>query len=439
MDVSWFAFMTFRAKEEEKMLFTSWTKLIAATAFAISTSIAPGWADNRTHYFVAVDNRTHIIGGVYNGLPNPNAGRLTFLFAHTDEEEPSTNHFHGIGVYSYTGPADSPVIISTNTNNRLPETFTLQPPITLTPQGERFVSSLTGEEYANLKTESVQSLSGFPPDSFEGFLFNSSQGRWTTPLPGAVVTLELVAITPGLHISNEAGQEILTNVGDTYTLGDGDNFAFTPTFWTSATAAPGTYSATFKLKDTSGGNAPFGESGTFHLDFRVPSCFGVRATIVGTETGEVLHGTAGNDIIVALGGNDTIDGKGGKDFICGDGGDDIIDGGSGSDKIDGGDGNDHLRGGAGNDEIFGGAGMDDIDGGLGTDLLNGGADADVINGGPGKDIIHGGEGDDLMDGGSGPDLIDGGEGTDTANGGLGVDMCSAIETATQCENSEDPA
>lgn len=420
------------------MLFTGWTKLIVAIALTVATFIVPGWADDRTHYFVAVDKRTHIIGGVYNGLPNPNAGRLTFLFAHTDEEEPSTNHFHGIGAYSYTGSAANPTIVATNTNNRIPETFTLQPPITLTPQGERFVSSLTGEEYANLKMESIHSLSGFPPGSFEGFLFNSSQGRWTTPLTGAVVTLELVAITPGLHISNEAGQEILRHVGDTYTLGDGDNFTFTPTFWTLATAAAGTYSATFRLKDTSAGTAPLGESGTFHLDFRIPSCFGVRATIVGTEAGEVLDGTAGNDVIVALGGDDIIDGKGGKDFICGEGGADSIDGGSGPDKIDGGDGGDHLRGGAGNDEILGSAGMDDIDGGLGADLLDGGADADIINGGPGRDIIDGREGDDHLNGGNGPDLIDGGDGTDTANGGRGMDTCSAIETATQCESSDDP-
>lgn len=421
------------------MRFSSWIRSITVSALIVSVSTISGWAEEHTHYFVAVDNRTTIVGGEYNGLPNPNAGRLTFLFAHTDEEEPSTNHFHSIGSYSYTGPAANPTIVPTSTNNRIPETFSLQPPITLSPQAGRFISGLTGEEYANLKTESIQSLSGFPPDSPEGFLFSSSQGRWTTPLTGAVVTLELVAITPGLHISNEVNQEILTQVGDTYTLGDGNNFIFAPTFWTAATTAAGTYSATFRLKDASGGNAPFGESGTFHFDFRVPSCFGVRATIVGTETGEILHGTAGNDIIVALGGNDTLDGKGGKDFICGEGGDDIIDGGSGPDKIDGGNGEDHIRGGTGNDEIHGGAGKDKIDGGLGVDLINGGAEADALDGGLGRDTIQGAEGDDVLNGGGGPDFIDGGEGTDTANGGAGIDTCANVETATQCESAGDPA
>jgi Ca2+-binding RTX toxin-like protein len=398
------------------MLFSIWTSLSVATALMVSTSIVRGWADERAHYFVAVDTRATIVGGVYNGLPNPNAGRLTFLVAHTDEEEPSTNHFHGIGAYSYTGPAAHPTLVLTNTNNRIPETFTLQPPITLTPRDGRFVSSLTGEEYANLRTESIQSLSGFPADSFEGFLSNSSQGRWTTPFTGAVVTLELVALTPGLHISNEAGQEILANVGDTYVLGDGNTLRFTPTFWTSATAAPGTYSATFKLKDISGGSAPFGESGTFHLDFRVPSCFGFRATIVGTEGNDNLSGTSGDDVILALGGDDRINGKGGHDVLCGDAGNDSLDGGDGDDRIDGGAGHDKLTGRNGNDHILGGEGNDSLDGGDGDDHL------------------AGGDGDDRLQGRNGNDHLDGGAGQDTLDGNDGVDSCVNEEKVQRCES-----
>jgi hypothetical protein len=43
--------------------------------------------------------------------------RLTFLFDHGD-------HFHGIGAYSYSGTAGTPVVHSTNANNRLPELST---------------------------------------------------------------------------------------------------------------------------------------------------------------------------------------------------------------------------------------------------------------------------------------------------------------------------
>jgi Ca2+-binding RTX toxin-like protein len=65
------------------------------------------------------------------------------------------------------------------------------------------------------------------------------------------------------------------------------------------------------------------------------TCFGVAATIVGTNNDDVLVGTPGRDVIVGLGGNDTIQGLGGNDLICG---------GDGSDDIDGGDGNDSIHG-----------------------------------------------------------------------------------------------
>lgn len=398
------------------MRFRSWIRSISVTALIVSASTISGWAEEHPHYFVSIDNRTTIVGGEYNGLPNPNAGRLTFLIAHTDEEEPSTNHFHSIGSYSYTGPAANPTIVPTNTNNRIPETFSLQPPITLSPRAGRFVSGLSGEEYANLKTESIQSLSGFPPHSPEGFLFHSSQERWTAPLTGAVLTLELVAVTPGLHISNEVNQEVLTQVGDTYTLGDGNNFLFAPTFWTSTTAAAGTYSATFRLKDANGGNAPFGESGTFHFDFRVPSCFGVRATIVGTAGNDNLSGSSGNDVILALGGDDRINGKGGHDVICGDAGNDSIDGGDGDDQVDGGIGNDTLAGRNGNDHISGGEGND------------------AIEGGDGDDALTGGDGDDQLQGRNGNDQLDGGSGRDALDGNGGADSCQNGEKVQRCES-----
>lgn len=89
-----------------------------------------------------------------------------------------------------------------------------------------------------------------------------------------------------------------------------------------------------------------------------PMCNGLPATIVGTEYGEMLRGTAGDDVIVGLGGPDTIYGGGGNDTICG------------------------------------GSGFDRIYGNGGDDMLFGGSEGDLLNGGPGEDSCVGGEGYD---------------------------------------------
>lgn len=79
------------------------------------------------------------------------------------------------------------------------------------------------------------------------------------------------------------------------------------------------------------------------------NCFGVRATIVGTNANNVLQGTLGNDIIAGLGGNDVINGRGGNDRICGGAGNDVLIGLDGNDFLDGGPGIDVLNGGPGTD------------------------------------------------------------------------------------------
>jgi Tol biopolymer transport system component len=73
----------------------------------------------------------------------------------------------------------------------------------------------------------------------------------------------------------------------------------------------------------------------------VYTCGGRRATIVGSDSGESLKGTAGPDVIVANGGKDTIKGLKGNDRICG---------GRGKDKLIGGKGKDRCVGGAGRDK-----------------------------------------------------------------------------------------
>ena len=94
------------------------------------------------------------------------------------------------------------------------------------------------------------------------------------------------------------------------------------------------------------------------------TCHGVRATIVGTPSSDVIHGTRHRDVINALGGSDTVYGGGGNDLICGAGGADQLYGGAGRDRLFGGldrlhgsqeDGvvriGDTLRGGPGNDHL----------------------------------------------------------------------------------------
>ncbi|MGQ0595600.1 MAG: choice-of-anchor D domain-containing protein [Gammaproteobacteria bacterium] len=87
-------------------------------------------------------------------------------------------------------------------------------------------------------------------------------------------------------------------------------------------------------------------------------CFGVQATIVGTDGPDRLNGTPGRDIIAALGGNDVINGRGGNDFLCGGKGDDKLRGGMGRDGLDGGSGRDKLDGGGNPDRCIGGSGRD---------------------------------------------------------------------------------
>jgi Ca2+-binding RTX toxin-like protein len=121
------------------------------------------------------------------------------------------------------------------------------------------------------------------------------------------------------------------------------------------------------------------------------SCEGQRATIVGTQGGDVIDGTAGNDVIVSLGGNDVIRGLAGDDLICAGAGNDTAYGGPGSDSLDGDGGNDVLRGGPGTDGgLSGGSGNDKLYGETGgrNDLTPGPGDDLVVGSGTGADWVH---------------------------------------------------
>jgi hypothetical protein len=252
------------------------SRLLGFCFFVIMSMLtATGTYAVTSEFYVAVDALPTITGGAYDGLANPNYNHLTYLRAHM-EPDPTTNHFHGIGAYSYTGPASSPSVISTNTNNRIPETYTGQPPLPLVPGTGAYTGLLVSEpipglEYSDPTIHSVQLLNGFPAGAPERYLYDSSGGRWQGSLTGALVGLQLVSLTMGLHIDNELGHPILMNPGDVYTLGAGNSLEFTPTFWTEGAAPSGTYSAEFRLLDlgSGGGRSPFAPSGTFNIDFQV--------------------------------------------------------------------------------------------------------------------------------------------------------------------------
>ena len=135
------------------------------------------------------------------------------------------------------------------------------------------------------------------------------------------------------------------------------------------TSVPGAFTASVTGSDFAGNTA------TRSCPYRVivPSCAGLRPTIVGTGNPDDITGTSGRDVIVGLGGSDVIHGGGGNDVICA------------------GDGNDTVFGDAGSDRIFGDAGNDDLNGGNGNDTLDGGDGSDSIRGDAGDDRCTSGE------------------------------------------------
>ena len=163
----------------------------------------------------------------------------------------------------------------------------------------------------------------------------------------------------------------------------------------------------------------------------VRTCGGLTATIIGTESDDVLVGTDGNDVIVGLGGSDQIIALAGDDIVCAGAGDDFVYGDGGDDRLflDGGNdqglggGRDRVSGGSGSDVIFGDAGNDWLNGGAGNDQIVGGEGSDRLAGGRDADSLWGESGNDLLKGGSGADYLESGDGRDRIKGGSGRDSC----------------
>lgn len=242
-------------------------------------------------YMVGIDGRSDSTGA-YLGLSNPNYGRLTFLYGHSygpgDTNPSSSNHFHRIGAYAYTGPNQGASTATTYTNNFLPEGGVNR--LELKNSGGYFVSGLdTSSEYEGLAITSLDRIEPTAlanPTSPEGYLYHSSpnpnssanpgQPRYAAlnnQLAGRTLALELVSRSSELQIGASAGLSLLTNPGDRYVLGSTTDLAsnpFLPVFWSSIapTDTEQHFGATFKLVDMSPNNA-LPESGHFTFQFRV--------------------------------------------------------------------------------------------------------------------------------------------------------------------------
>lgn len=219
-------------------------------------------------YYVGVDNLSTIASGEFAGLANPNANRLTFLYAHSYAETPASNHYHSKGVYRYQPGSGASPVIEVSSSNYLPE-GTLPPLAMVSGSGIYAGRSVVDEDPSNhfslINLKDTTDLSGFATGTGENYMFNSSAGRYTGGIAGADIHLVLVSMSGGLNIGSSSAFSIgLNNPGDEYHLGDDVNFS--PVFWTDENAAAGLYTAQFKLVDEEG---LFGDSGTFEYRFNV--------------------------------------------------------------------------------------------------------------------------------------------------------------------------
>lgn len=257
----------------------TWLRIMAAALVFVLLSAAPvahaNGGGEYPVYFIGVDGWSTIPRGTYAGLSNPNYGRLSLLFAHYT---PGTEHYHPIGVWSYSGPASSPIVNSTNANNRLPELYQRHSPggqeyIYMRPGSGVFAgyyrSGLDHDEYSNLLMLPTAWLADSTDPAVQR-LYNSSAGRWTGLLGSARIGLQLVDITPGLRITLADGTPILSSVGSVYEIGAGDSFEFMPVFSVALGSPMTVYSASFRLVDlnTAPGYRPLRDSGVFHFDLQ---------------------------------------------------------------------------------------------------------------------------------------------------------------------------
>ncbi|HMO64139.1 MAG TPA: all3515 family Zur-repressed PEP-CTERM protein, partial [Verrucomicrobiota bacterium] len=247
------------------------TSLTLAAAHAASGPIV--------HYYVGIDGRQTLVSGPFTGRTNPAYGRLQLLYAHAYDDQPLNNHYHSIGAHAYVGDTNNPTIVPTNSNNRIPETYTGQEPLTLVPGGTNYpgklVSAPTAEHYSDLTIRSVHTLRHHVAGGVTNtwgwgsgpyMMYYSSGGTRTNTFPGAKVAWELVEKSPELHVGVIGDEDALKSPGDRVILGEGDHWEAKPIVWADAATPAGHYYVRLKLVDLNG-TVP--ESGIATFDYQV--------------------------------------------------------------------------------------------------------------------------------------------------------------------------
>ena len=286
----------------------------------------------------------------------------------------------------------------------------------------------------------------------DGTYIGAAQHKYGSLVAAHAVDASLTAavdVTDPNHSVAVADNGLGSMVGDTgLGIWSGDD----PTTLANGTISDHTITVKYGDEATAGSSQTIQFHETFVNDSRpTGSTVNLDGSIdTGTNSAEILVGTAHDDYIRMGIGDDTAYGGDGNDFLFGGmanaganklyggAGNDYLVGGDAPDLIDGGSGDDWIFeqssgssvngvgqsiGGSGNDHIFGGIGIDKIFGGTGDDYIYGGQDTDpVVFGGDGNDYMNGGSGVDVMNGDNGDDIMDGGPGVDQLFGGNGDDI-----------------
>lgn len=223
-------------------------------------------------YYIGMDSRPTVISGTYINLPNPNLGRLTFLFAHYDENDPLYPHrYHSKGSYVYTGPNNglaTSVIVSTNSFlPEAPRTHLAMAPMTSGAYaGKTAIVEDSNNHSSLLKVYDTGKLDINVP--LENTLFTSSANRWSGSIAGANVNMQLTFATAGLNFGTASDPGANPFAGlQGQVLGDDIDFKWTP--WVDSNIPENSvFIARFKLVDDSIGRNKFGDSGEFEFRFR---------------------------------------------------------------------------------------------------------------------------------------------------------------------------
>ena len=261
--------------------------MFAFLALLLSFAASSQGAGVFQNYYLAVDGApTVATWSFFGGHPNPNANRLTFLYAHP-AEDPADNHFHTMGFWSYRGDANDPTVVNhavytfdngeeviEAAGDTIPEQLsafglTPEPPLSLRAgtgiyEGTFTTGARAEETYSDLEIRSVHELFPFAAGTPQHFMLHGSDSygeKWDNSLAGAVIAMELVSKSPELNIGSSTELSVLSKPGDRFVIGDGDTLAFLPVLWVDADTPEGVYSVTLRFVDVRPVGWPLGESG----------------------------------------------------------------------------------------------------------------------------------------------------------------------------------